>query len=262
MATETQRGRADLARWIESRPANYYLATPNLRSVLAHRAGPARTEAAEPSLSEFGRVMAEVVEPAVVTLELHREFPAHVPSDPDRQTDRGDRVPSRPPTCRPCGLGLGPARGQPAGEGSVRAGVPLLPPLVGRRRRPQLPCGLHRRTWRGPSNAVARPRCRSVTSRALRGRLRPQPPRVAVPHRGPRRLRRRSERGASGAGLGGFLGMAHQRREVVLLGRRRRALRGHRAHPREPMPALVASGASSYHARSTARPRTASASAA
>ncbi len=82
MATETQRGRADLARWVESRPSNYYLATPNLRSVLAHRAGPARTEAAEPSLSEFGRVMAEVVEPAVVTLELHREFPAHVPSDP------------------------------------------------------------------------------------------------------------------------------------------------------------------------------------
>lgn len=82
MASETQRGRADLARWVESRPANYYLATPNLRSVLTHRAGPARAEAAEPALSDFGRVMAEVVEPAVVTLELHREFPAHVPSDP------------------------------------------------------------------------------------------------------------------------------------------------------------------------------------
>ena len=63
-------------------PGNYYLATPNLRSVLTHRAGSARTEAAEPSLRDFGQVMAEVVEPAVVTLERHREFPAHVPFDP------------------------------------------------------------------------------------------------------------------------------------------------------------------------------------
>jgi acyl-CoA dehydrogenase len=82
MASETQRGRADLARWVESRPGNYYLATPNLRAVLNHRAGPARAESAEPSLRDFGQVMADVVEPAVVTVERHREFPAHVPFDP------------------------------------------------------------------------------------------------------------------------------------------------------------------------------------
>ncbi len=82
MATETQRGRADLARWVDSRPGNYYLASPNLQSVLTHRAGPVRAEVATPSLREFGQAMAEVVEPAVATLERHREFPAHVPFDP------------------------------------------------------------------------------------------------------------------------------------------------------------------------------------
>jgi alkylation response protein AidB-like acyl-CoA dehydrogenase len=82
MATDTQSGRADLARWVESRPGNYYLATPNLSSVLTHRAGAARADAAEPYLIDFGRTMAEVVEPSVVTVEAHREFPAHVASDP------------------------------------------------------------------------------------------------------------------------------------------------------------------------------------
>ena len=35
----------------------------------------------EPALREFGAVVASVVEPAVVTLEAHRELPAHVAYD-------------------------------------------------------------------------------------------------------------------------------------------------------------------------------------
>jgi len=76
-----QPGRDDLARWMESRPNNYYEATPNLRSVLEIRAGTTRTAAMEPGLQDFGRVVAEVIDPAVETLERHRELPAHVPYD-------------------------------------------------------------------------------------------------------------------------------------------------------------------------------------
>ncbi len=76
-----QPGREDLARWWAGRPANYYVATPNLRSVLALRAGEDRTAAMEPRLHDFGRTMAEVVDPVVETLERHRELPAHVPFD-------------------------------------------------------------------------------------------------------------------------------------------------------------------------------------
>ncbi len=82
MATETQRGRADLARWVAARPDNYYDATPNLRLALVHRAGRSRADAAEPALVEFGKAMADVVDPAVTTLERHRQFPSHMPFDP------------------------------------------------------------------------------------------------------------------------------------------------------------------------------------
>ncbi len=76
-----QPGRGDLAAWWASRPANYYDATPNLARVLDHRAGPAVRVRLEPALRSFGQAVATVVEPAVVTLEAHRELPAHVPFD-------------------------------------------------------------------------------------------------------------------------------------------------------------------------------------
>ncbi|HUY23452.1 MAG TPA: acyl-CoA dehydrogenase family protein [Acidimicrobiales bacterium] len=76
-----QPGRQDLARWLDSRPTNYYEATPNLRSVLDIRAGVTRTASMEPRLRDFGRVVAEVIDPAVETLERHRELPAHIPYD-------------------------------------------------------------------------------------------------------------------------------------------------------------------------------------
>ena len=77
---DTQPGREDLARWVAARPANFYDATPNLARVLAHRAGD-RLAAMAPRLRAFGGVVATVVEPAVVTLEGHRDLPAHVATD-------------------------------------------------------------------------------------------------------------------------------------------------------------------------------------
>jgi acyl-CoA dehydrogenase len=76
-----QPGREDLARWMAARPANYYESTPNLRSVLALRAGATRAAGMEPGLKDFGGAVAEVVDPAVAILEHHRELPAHVPYD-------------------------------------------------------------------------------------------------------------------------------------------------------------------------------------
>lgn len=72
-------GREGLARWKASRPGNYYLATPNLRSVLMVRAGAARTAAMEDRLVDFGRAVVEVIDPAVDILERHREMPSHLP---------------------------------------------------------------------------------------------------------------------------------------------------------------------------------------
>lgn len=76
-----QLGREDLARWMESRPTNYYEATPNLRSVLEIRAGATRTAAMEAGLQDFGHVVAGVIDPAVETLERHRDLPSHIPYD-------------------------------------------------------------------------------------------------------------------------------------------------------------------------------------
>ena len=76
-----QPGRAELAQWMAARPTNYYEATPNLRTVLDIRAGAARTAAMDPDLKDFGGVVAEVIDPAVETLERHRELPVHVPYD-------------------------------------------------------------------------------------------------------------------------------------------------------------------------------------
>jgi alkylation response protein AidB-like acyl-CoA dehydrogenase len=66
---------------LASRPTNYYDATPNLARVLARRAGAEHLRTMEPRLRDFGYVVATVVEPAVATLERHREQPAHVAYD-------------------------------------------------------------------------------------------------------------------------------------------------------------------------------------
>ena len=79
--TEEQPGRNDLSAWWEARPTNYFDATPNLARVLDRWAGEAAREKMEPALREFGATVATVVEPAVVTLEGHREFPVHAPYD-------------------------------------------------------------------------------------------------------------------------------------------------------------------------------------
>jgi len=79
--TEEQPGRAELGAWWDSRATNYYDATPNLARVLRRWAGEPAAEKMEPTLREFGAVVATVVEPAVVTLEAHRELPAHVRDD-------------------------------------------------------------------------------------------------------------------------------------------------------------------------------------
>ena len=78
---EEQPGRAELGAWWDSRATNYYDATPNLARVLRRWAGDAAAEKMEPTLREFGAVVATVVEPAVVTLEAHRELPAHIRDD-------------------------------------------------------------------------------------------------------------------------------------------------------------------------------------
>ncbi len=79
--TEEQPGRGDLGAWWDSRPTNYYEATPNLARVLRRWAGENAAEKMEPTLREFGATVATVVEPAVVTLEGHRELPAHIRDD-------------------------------------------------------------------------------------------------------------------------------------------------------------------------------------
>jgi len=77
----SEEGRDDLARWRAARPDNYYDATPNLARGLALHAGASQFGAMEPRLRAFGHVVATGVEPAVVSMERHRQLPAHVPSD-------------------------------------------------------------------------------------------------------------------------------------------------------------------------------------
>lgn len=73
--------REELARWRASKPTNYYEATPNLSRVLSMRAGQESLRHSEPRLRDFGQRVAEVIDPAVETLERHRELPAHAPYD-------------------------------------------------------------------------------------------------------------------------------------------------------------------------------------
>ena len=81
MTLPEQPGRSDLRAWKAAKPANYYDADPNLARVLDRWAGRDAREKMEPALREFGGAVATVVEPAVVTCELHREFPALVEFD-------------------------------------------------------------------------------------------------------------------------------------------------------------------------------------
>ncbi len=74
-------GRHDLARWMASHPADYYAANRNLKTVLATWAGEGATTAMEPGLSEFGRAVSEVIDPAVEELERNRQLPALAPYD-------------------------------------------------------------------------------------------------------------------------------------------------------------------------------------
>lgn len=74
-------GREDLLRWVEGHPENYYEVSTNLTAVLDLRAGEARRLEMEARLEAFGAVVATRIEPAVVTLERHREFPVLVPYD-------------------------------------------------------------------------------------------------------------------------------------------------------------------------------------
>ena len=74
-------GRNELATWTAARPTSYFDESGNLASVLATHAGAGRAAAMSPMLTSFGETVARVVEPAVVTLERHRDLPALVAYD-------------------------------------------------------------------------------------------------------------------------------------------------------------------------------------
>jgi alkylation response protein AidB-like acyl-CoA dehydrogenase len=73
---DEQPGRQALASWIASRPTNYYSATPNLRASLSTWATEGLADSIDATLAAFGRVVAELIDPSVATLERHRELPA------------------------------------------------------------------------------------------------------------------------------------------------------------------------------------------
>ena len=80
--TEELPGRQDLIAWTQSRPRNYYERSTNLTAILHQRAGATRLTEMEPRLHAFGEAVAQVIEPAVVVLERHRDLPALVAYDP------------------------------------------------------------------------------------------------------------------------------------------------------------------------------------
>ncbi len=121
------------------------------------------------------------------------------------------------------------ARGAGQRDGLRRAGLPARPP---RRGRPRLSGSVHR----GRDQAVAAPRLRrpapALPAGAARARLPAPPPRRAVRHRGPGRLRRRQQQLPRGPRARPSGLVPDLRREVVLLGGRRRSVRGQRARRR------------------------------
>ncbi len=74
-------GREDLVAWVQGHPDNYYRESTNLTSLLELRAGTQRLVAMHERLDAFGAVVATTIEPAVLTMERHREFPALVAYD-------------------------------------------------------------------------------------------------------------------------------------------------------------------------------------
>ena len=72
-------GREDLVRGNESRPTNYYDASPNLLDVLDVRASSARRLEMEGRLRAFGAVVAQTIDPAVEVQERRRETPPPTP---------------------------------------------------------------------------------------------------------------------------------------------------------------------------------------
>lgn len=77
---EVAEGREALSRWEESRPRNFYDATPNLARVLDVHLGPVAPNL-EPRLRAFGEAVALTVEPAVAACERRRGLPALAPRD-------------------------------------------------------------------------------------------------------------------------------------------------------------------------------------
>ncbi len=74
-------GRDDLNRWRQELRRNWFDSTPNLHRVLAVHAGQVRADEMLPRLRAFGKVMVDVVEPAVAEMERHSALPAAVPYD-------------------------------------------------------------------------------------------------------------------------------------------------------------------------------------
>jgi alkylation response protein AidB-like acyl-CoA dehydrogenase len=86
---EANEGRADLARWLERKPGNFYEATPRLARLVRAHAGEERLAAVERRLWDFGAAVATVVDPGVGVLESHRDLPRHRPYDGiGRRVDR------------------------------------------------------------------------------------------------------------------------------------------------------------------------------
>lgn len=70
-----QPGRDDVLRWRAQRLGNFFAAVPMFESAMRVRRGSRYTPECRERLDAFGRVVATVIEPAVSTVERHRDFP-------------------------------------------------------------------------------------------------------------------------------------------------------------------------------------------
>ena len=165
--------------------------------------------------------------------------------------------PTTPPAAQ-CGRAGWSSLSGDAGIG-VRAGHVAVPAVPRGGGRSCLPGDLHHRPGPGAPSGGRRRRPRALPPAPGGPGLRHRRARVAVPHRGPGRVRRRGERVPCRAGRRRHL--PHHRGEVVLLGGRRRPVLPHRPGRRRPPTAPGGWAASWSPASSTAR-RTGSPSAA
>jgi hypothetical protein len=76
-----QPGREDLVKWKAAKPTNYFIAIPDLNSVLELRMGQPLETSFIDDLSAFGVTVATIIDPAVQLLESNREFPKLRPYD-------------------------------------------------------------------------------------------------------------------------------------------------------------------------------------